>query len=98
MWLLFDKCMQAAREGLNLVNTMYQLIGTVERVTEMMEMLDTVTSNKQQYSQDKIVADTCIAFEGVSIITPKEVVLVKDLSFRLDRGDSLLIVGGCMTA
>ena len=56
-------------------------------------MLDTVTKNQVDYSRDSIVEDDCIAFEGVSIVTPKDVLLVKDLSFRLDAGKSLLIVG-----
>jgi len=32
-------------------------------------------------------------FEGVDIVTPAGVELVKDLSFTLDRGQSLLLVG-----
>ena len=40
-----------------------------------------------------MVVDDCIAFDEVSIVTPKGVKLVDKLSFRLDKGDSLLIVG-----
>ena len=40
-----------------------------------------------------IINDDCIAFEDVSIVTPKDVKLVEKLNFRLDPGGSLLIVG-----
>lgn len=68
-------------------------MGNVERVTDMVEMLDAVTQRTTTEEQENIVVDDCIAFDEVSIVTPKGVKLVDKLSFRLDKGDSLLIVG-----
>ena len=34
-----------------------------------------------------------IAFENVDIYTPADVLLVKDLSFKLEVGESLLLTG-----
>ena len=91
--MLFERCLFSARTALQLVTELQQLIGHVERVTEMLEMLNTVTVTTAREEVKSIVQDDCIAFEEVSIVTPKGVKLVDKLSFRLDKGDSLLIVG-----
>lgn len=88
--MLFERCLHSARTALQLVTELQQLIGHVERVTEMVELLDAVTDKKREQSKS-IVQEDCIAFEDVSIVTPTGVKLVDKLSFRLNKGDSLLM-------
>jgi ABC-type uncharacterized transport system fused permease/ATPase subunit len=89
--MLFERCLFSARTALQLVTELQQLIGHVERVTEMVEMLDAVTKNTASEETKSIIQEDCIAFEDVSIVTPTGVQLVDKLSFRLDKGDSLLM-------
>ena len=81
----------ATQPALQLITGLQQLIGHVERVTEMVEMLDAVTKNTASEETKSIIQEDCIAFEDVSIVTPTGVQLVDKLSFRLDKGDSLLM-------
>ena len=78
---------------MQLVTELQQLIGHVERVTELAELLETVSEAADHEQSKSIVPEDCIAFEGVDIVTPQDVELVRGLSFRLNPGDSLLIVG-----
>jgi ABC-type uncharacterized transport system fused permease/ATPase subunit len=89
--MLFERCLFSARTALQLITELQQLIGHVERVTEMVEMLDAVTKNTASEETKSIIQEDCIAFEDVSIVTPTGVQLVDKLSFRLDKGDSLLM-------
>jgi energy-coupling factor transporter ATP-binding protein EcfA2 len=62
-------------------------------VTELLELLDKVGQTKAAELAASVVDGEAIAFQGVDIITPADVTLVKDLSFRLDKGSSLLLTG-----
>ena len=46
--MLFERCLHSARTALQLVTELQQLIGHVERVTEMVELLDAVTDKKRE--------------------------------------------------
>ena len=91
--MLYRNTLDAARTAVQLVTELQQLIGHVERVTELAELLETVSEAADHEQSKSIVPEDCIAFEGVDIVTPQDVELVRGLSFRLNPGDSLLIVG-----
>jgi ABC-type uncharacterized transport system fused permease/ATPase subunit len=92
-WMLFQQCMSAARQAIDMLRTLQRLVGTVERVTELLELLQQVSSTAHEDNLANFEDDDCIAFEGVDVVTPGGVVLVRDLSFELRPGESLLLVG-----
>ena len=84
-WLLFTQTMGAARTAFTMLRDMQQLIGHVERVTEMLDTLDRVQENKKDEKKANFIQDNCIEFKDVTVITPANVMLVEKLSFRLDQ-------------
>jgi hypothetical protein len=82
-WMLFNQCMAAARQAIDMVHTLQKLVGTVERVTELIELLDHVTSSSSTENEKNFLDDECIAFENVDIITPGGVTLVSATSVAL---------------
>jgi ABC-type uncharacterized transport system fused permease/ATPase subunit len=68
-------------------------VGQVERVTEMLDLLEKVALDKKTIAAESIIEGDSIKFEDVSIRTPKDVLLVEHLSFELKRGGSLLLTG-----
>eukprot|EP01045_Picozoa_sp_COSAG04_P035661 COSAG04_NODE_8331_length_989_cov_1.031461_1_plen_207_part_10 len=93
LWVLFSRAFQSARTVIDSLRTLQQLVGDVERVTELIELLDKVTEDKKTEASHTIKDGDMIAFENVDIVTPAGVGLVNDLSFQLKRGESLLRVG-----
>ena len=91
--LLFNQTMTSFKTAITLLRDMQQLIGNVERITEMLETLDRVAEAKQGEKQMSTVTADRIEFENVTVITPADVLLVENLSFRLENGQSLLLVG-----
>eukprot|EP01050_Picozoa_sp_SAG11_P003031 SAG11_NODE_163_length_13928_cov_29.869188_6_plen_492_part_00 len=97
-WTLFSRTCGHARRAIEMVNSLRELIGPIERVTELLDLLETITENKRTEDSEVFVYDDAIGFDGVDIVTPSRggqpgVTLVKGLSFRLEVGDSLLLVG-----
>jgi ABC-type multidrug transport system ATPase subunit len=68
-------------------------VGDVERVTELIDLLDKVKRDKQHQTSSHVKTGDCIRFEAVDIVTPAGVDLVNNLSFSLAAGESLLLVG-----
>ena len=93
LWVLFSRAFQSARTVIDSLRTLQQLVGDVERVTELIELLDKVTEDKKTEASHTTKDGDMIAFENVDIVTPAGVGLVNDLSFQLKRGESLLLVG-----
>lgn len=91
--VLFTSTMGAARVVLEMVRKLQMLVGQVERVTEMLDLLAKVHRDKKAAAAESIVSGDSIKFEDVTIITPKDVTLVEHLSFELRRGGSLLLTG-----
>ena len=60
--------------------------GNVERVTDLIELLQRVKSTKAAELSSAILPGDAIAFDDVDIYTPADVLLVKGLSFRLEVG------------
>lgn len=92
-WVLFTNTMAAARIVVEMIRTLQQLAGSVERVTDLLELLERVKKTKAEELAANIVAGDCIAFNDVDIITPADVLLVKGLTFSLKEGGSLLLTG-----
>ena len=78
---------------MELIRGLQQLIGEVERVTDLVDLLRKVDAQKAQDLAAGVLEGDCIEFENVEIVTPKGVVLVKDLSFKVEVGQSLLLTG-----
>jgi hypothetical protein len=76
-WMLFNQTMGAARRAINMVRTLQKLVGTVERVTELLELLDQLSTAAREENKKNFVDDDCIAFEHVDVHTPAGVPLVK---------------------
>eukprot|EP01049_Picozoa_sp_SAG25_P007727 SAG25_NODE_648_length_6205_cov_2.314609_6_plen_338_part_00 len=94
-WLLLTRTMEASRRVVEIVRKLEELVGQVSRVTELMQLLESVEAAKaDEYTQNFQDGDV-IEFKGVSIVTPASppVKLVENLSFRLEKGSSLLLTG-----
>ena len=91
--LLFDSAMQAARQAMELLRELQRLVGEVERVTDLYELLEQVDRDKVSELSANILEGESIEFQNVDIVTPKGVQLVKDLSFKVEVGSSLLLTG-----
>lgn len=91
--LLFGSAMQSARQGIELVRELQRLVGEVERVTDLYELLEQVNRDKVSELSANILEGDAIEFENVNIVTPKGVELVRDLSFKVEVGSSLLLTG-----
>lgn len=92
-WVLFNNTMNAAKITIELIRTLQQLVGNVERVTDLIELLQKVREIKTSELASAVTDGEAIAFEDVDIYTPADVLLVKGLSFRLETGQSLLLTG-----
>ena len=91
--LLFQSAMDAAQTAIAIVRELQQVVGTVERVTDFLALLEKVGEKKREELGKSVVSGDSIAFENVDIYTPADVLLVKDLSFKLEVGQSLLLTG-----
>jgi ABC-type multidrug transport system fused ATPase/permease subunit len=85
--------MQSARQSMELLRQMQQLVGETERITDMVDLLEEVDAQKERDLRDNVVPGDCIAFENCTIVTPKDVTLVKNLTFKVEVGSSLLLTG-----
>ena len=92
-WLMFTNVMSRARTAITLLRDMQQLIGNVERITGMLDMLDRIREAKSLQKKASTVTADRIEFKDVTVVTPADVLLVEKLSFRLENGQSLLLVG-----
>ena len=92
-WLMFTNVMSRARTAITLLRDMQQLIGNVERITGMLDMLDRIAEAKSLQKKASTVTADRIEFKDVTVVTPADVLLVEKLSFRLENGQSLLLVG-----
>jgi putative ATP-binding cassette transporter len=68
----------------------------VERLGLFCEVLDEESDTSAKTPIEAVEDDTRVAFEGLTLTTPKDGrLLVKDLSVEVRRGESLLIRGPC---
>jgi ABC-type uncharacterized transport system fused permease/ATPase subunit len=94
-WLLLNRTMEASSRVVEIVRKLEELVGQVSRVTDLMELLDSVQEFKQgEYAKNFCDGDM-ISFDDVTIVTPASppVTLVEHLSFTLKVGGSILLTG-----
>ena len=69
-WVLFNSAMDAARVVVEMVRKLQMLVGQVERVTEMLDLLEKVHENSREDTSANIADGESIKFEDVTIVTP----------------------------
>ena len=92
-YYLFGNCTDAARQAIDLLVDLRRIVGGIERVVELVERLDEATELRRAEVQRSFKSGDQIGFSNVEIRTPRGVPLVQDLSFEVQQGASLLIVG-----
>ena len=70
------------RRYFTLLRDMQQLIGNVERITGMLDVLDRISEAKSLQKKASTVTADRIEFKDVTVVTPADVLLVEKLSFR----------------
>ena len=63
---LFQQCMSAARQAIDMVRTLQRLVGTVERVTELLELLEQISSTAHE---DNLVIVLLVQFTSTPVPT-----------------------------
>eukprot|EP01052_Picozoa_sp_SAG31_P012967 SAG31_NODE_770_length_12217_cov_2.855174_3_plen_256_part_00 len=97
--VLFNSTLGAAKVAIEMLRKLQRLVGQVERVTELLELLQKVDSMKTNETAAALVDGEQISFEGVDVVTPAGVKLVENLSFTVQPATeskhpgSLLLVG-----
>ena len=92
-FVLFVQSMIAAGVTAKMLRQVQRLSGPAGRVVELMEELKRVRQEREAQDLKGVVEGDCIAFEGVTVETPTGITLVKDLTFRLEKGKALLLTG-----
>ena len=92
-WVLYSATMENAKVMVEMVRTLQQLVSEVERVTELHDLLARVHSRQLTELAANIESGDEISFRDVDIVTPADVMLVKGLSFSVQGGQSMLLVG-----
>ena len=81
---------------------MKRLGGSAVRVTKLLDTLEAQKDVDTEDQQEKFKEGSFIRFDGVTIVTPAsaskkdagdQTTLVKDLTFTVEHGDSLMITG-----
>lgn len=92
-WQFLLEMLVANGNLLNLHATAEHMGGTCKRILTLIDTMKELQTRYAAQDNTTIVEGDEIAFEGVQVFTPDNVHLVKDLSFRLPRGGSLLLTG-----
>eukprot|EP00659_Diplonema_papillatum_P008489 gene8489-13107_t len=89
-FVLFVESMIAAGATAKMLNQLTRIAGPATRVHQLLSALDNDVS---EIEGDVIVAGDRIAFDHVDVRTPDGSLLVRDLSFAIEKGTSLLLTG-----
>mmetsp|Transcript_17915 Transcript_17915/g.50472 ORF Transcript_17915/g.50472 Transcript_17915/m.50472 type:complete len:1265 (+) Transcript_17915:174-3968(+) len=92
-FVLFVQSMISAGVSAKMVRQVQQLSGSAARLGELLFRLRGEEDRRAAQSESALQDGDCIEFRNVRVETPAGNLLVKDLSFRLERGESLLITG-----
>eukprot|EP00041_Stephanoeca_diplocostata_P005046 m.55299 g.55299 ORF g.55299 m.55299 type:complete len:1330 (+) comp15539_c0_seq7:165-4154(+) len=92
-WQVMLEMLVANGNMLTLHATAQHMIGTSYRVCKLIDTLEDLDRDQATHISNTMKEGDCIAFEDVEIQTPTKNVLVKDLSFKLNVSDSLLLTG-----
>eukprot|EP00009_Paramoeba_aestuarina_P011277 CAMPEP_0201537962 /NCGR_PEP_ID=MMETSP0161_2-20130828/66245_1 /ASSEMBLY_ACC=CAM_ASM_000251 /TAXON_ID=180227 /ORGANISM="Neoparamoeba aestuarina, Strain SoJaBio B1-5/56/2" /LENGTH=453 /DNA_ID=CAMNT_0047944551 /DNA_START=507 /DNA_END=1865 /DNA_ORIENTATION=+ len=66
---------------------------TSKRLCDMIDVLTTMNKKADTHREENMIEGDVIAFENVGVTTPTGVKLLDDLSFRVERGQNLLLTG-----
>ena len=92
-FVLFVQSMIAAGTTAKMLAQIPRVSGAAQRVKSLVELLNTLPSEDELKAQNKVLIADRIEFADVDIATPSGNLLVEKLSFRLDKGHSLLLTG-----
>lgn len=92
-WQVMLEMLVANGNLLTLHATATHMTGSAKRICTLLDTLDGLIAKQAVLSTGTMRAGDEISFEGVEIRTPSQHMLVKDLHFRLCRGESLLLTG-----
>jgi len=67
--------------------------GNAKRVTDLLAAFDKIDAEQAEASAAFRQGTDSIEFSGVDVVTPNGHTLVEDLSFKLEKGNNLIIVG-----
>jgi ABC-type uncharacterized transport system fused permease/ATPase subunit len=92
-WQLMIEMLVANGNLLTLHATAQHMFGNCKRVCELIDTLQNLEAKQKQAKATSFCEGECIEFKNVQVFTPTGQHLVKDLSFSLERGGSLLLTG-----
>ena len=85
--------MIAAGVSAKMLRQLQQLGGSAGRMGELLHVLKREEEERGKKDSVAVEDGDRIEFANVEVVTPTGIVLVKDLSFVLDAGSSLLLTG-----
>eukprot|EP01064_Diplonema_japonicum_P011936 TRINITY_DN1939_c0_g2_i1.p1 TRINITY_DN1939_c0_g2~~TRINITY_DN1939_c0_g2_i1.p1 ORF type:complete len:1264 (+),score=335.42 TRINITY_DN1939_c0_g2_i1:200-3793(+) len=88
-FVLFVQSMIAAGTTAKMLKQLDRISGSASRVGDVLSALNAMPES----DGDTVISGDLISFEHVDIVTPQGRTLVKDLSFSLKQGSSLLLTG-----
>mmetsp|Transcript_7472 Transcript_7472/g.28009 ORF Transcript_7472/g.28009 Transcript_7472/m.28009 type:complete len:1367 (-) Transcript_7472:1856-5956(-) len=97
-WYMYIQSTTDAWFGIFLLGTLFtQLTGNTHRIMEMLEVCDRVERQSEQNAGDVGEDPDKVQVQNLNIVTPTNKVLIKNVSFTVEPGDSLCIFGesGC---
>jgi ABC-type uncharacterized transport system fused permease/ATPase subunit len=87
----FLRAMSSQGVIIQVLRQLMQMQGPAGRLTELFDTLEKF--DKQTEESTQFIDENKIAFENVDVYTPTEVLLLKDLNFSINLGESLLLTG-----
>jgi ABC-type uncharacterized transport system fused permease/ATPase subunit len=90
---IFVQALQGAESIGELVDKWGQMSSNAKRIADLRRLLAKLSGERREQAALEMAVGDHIGFEGVDIVTPTGNLLVKGLTFRLDKGAALLITG-----
>jgi ABC-type uncharacterized transport system fused permease/ATPase subunit len=88
----FIRAMSAQGTIIAVMRQLQNMRGPAKRITELFDTLDAFELKREQSTTFRDDPDS-VAFENVQVFTPTGHLLVKDLTFKIHRGTSMLLTG-----
>ena len=89
----FMNLLNAAGGMQGIMDQFKRLTGNATRFVELLDALEEINEAERQEQRDNIRAGPTIQFDNVTIKTPTQNLLVRNLSFSVGDGDSMLLTG-----
>lgn len=84
---------QAIGEIVQLNTRLTQIAGYTNNVCKLLDLIEEIDRKDKEKKGGKFVPGETIRFEGVTLTTPRGVVLAKDINFEVKPGKNLLVTG-----